>query len=75
MARRLLLPRSDSGSPPALSLGPWSEASMWSAWTDAEFIGTVEEITGRRVQGFVSGIDTGHDVSSEVVYFEPVPAA
>jgi hypothetical protein len=26
------------------------------------------------VRAFVSGIDTGHDVSSEVFYFEPVPA-
>jgi uncharacterized protein YbcI len=32
---------------------------------------TVEEITGRKVRAFVSGIDTAHDVSSEVFYFEP----
>ena len=43
--------------------------------SDDEFIGTVEEITGRKVRTFVSGIDTGHDVSSEVFYFEPTPAA
>ena len=43
--------------------------------SDDEFIGTVEEITGRKVRAFVSGTDTRHDVSSEVFYFEPVPAA
>jgi uncharacterized protein YbcI len=41
--------------------------------SEAEFIGTVEQITGRKVWGFVSGIDTGSDVSSEVFYLEPVP--
>jgi uncharacterized protein YbcI len=43
--------------------------------SDDEFIGTVEEITGRKVRAFVSGIDAGQGVSSEVLYFEPVPAA
>jgi uncharacterized protein YbcI len=43
--------------------------------SDDEFISIVEEITGRKVRAFVSGTDTGHDVSSEVFYFEPVPAA
>jgi uncharacterized protein YbcI len=43
--------------------------------SDAEFIGTVEQITGRKVRAFVSGIDTAQDVSSEVFYLEPVPAA
>jgi uncharacterized protein YbcI len=38
-----------------------------SAREHDEFIGTVEEITGRKVRAFVSGIDTGHDVSSEVL--------
>jgi uncharacterized protein YbcI len=37
-----------------------------------EFIGTVEEITGRKVRAFVSGIDTEQDVSSEVFYLEPL---
>jgi uncharacterized protein YbcI len=40
--------------------------------SDADFIRTVEEISGRKVRAFVSGIDTGHDVSSEVFYLEPV---
>jgi len=36
-----------------------------------EFTGAVEQITGRKVRAFVSGIDTEHDVSSEVFYLEP----
>jgi uncharacterized protein YbcI len=40
-----------------------------------EFTGTVEEITGRKVWAFVSGMDTHRDVSSEVFYLEPVPGA
>jgi uncharacterized protein YbcI len=37
----------------------------------AEFVGAVEEITGRKVLAFVSGMDTDRDVSSEVFYLEP----
>ena len=40
--------------------------------SEQEFKGAVEEITGRKVWAFVSGIDTRHDVSSEVFYLEPV---
>ena len=36
-----------------------------------EFIRRVEELTGRKVRAFVSGIDTKQDVSSEVFYLEP----
>ena len=39
--------------------------------SEAEFTGTVEKITGRKVRAFVSGIDTHRDVSSEVFYLEP----
>jgi uncharacterized protein YbcI len=39
--------------------------------TEDLFRETVEEITGRKVRAFVSGIDTTHDVSSEVFYLEP----
>ena len=35
----------------------------------------VEQITGRKVRAFVSGVDTRQDVSSEVFYFEPVAPA
>ena len=43
--------------------------------SDRDFIETVEQITGRKVWAFVSGTDTGQDVSAEVFYLEPVPAA
>jgi uncharacterized protein YbcI len=41
--------------------------------SEAEFTGTVEEITGRKVWAFVSGMDTTRDMASEVFYLEPVP--
>jgi uncharacterized protein YbcI len=41
--------------------------------SEAEFTGTVEEITGRKVWAFVSGFDTERDVAAEVFYLEPVP--
>jgi uncharacterized protein YbcI len=40
-----------------------------------DFVGSVEQITGRKVRAFVSGMDTKHDVASELFYFEPEPAA
>ena len=40
--------------------------------SEADFTGTVEEITGRKVWAFVSGTDTHRDVSTEVFYLEPV---
>jgi uncharacterized protein YbcI len=43
--------------------------------SEAEFKGTVEEITGRKVWAFVSGMDTQKDVATEVFYLEPVPSA
>jgi uncharacterized protein YbcI len=36
-----------------------------------QFVETVEEITGRKVRAFVSGIDTKRDVSAELFYLEP----
>jgi uncharacterized protein YbcI len=39
---------------------------------ERDFIETVESITGRKVRAFVSGMDTTHDVASEVFYLEPV---
>lgn len=38
--------------------------------TEKEFCAVIEEILGRKVRAFVSGIDTGKDVSSEVFYLE-----
>jgi uncharacterized protein YbcI len=43
--------------------------------SERDFVGSVEQITGRKVRAFVSGVDTQRDVSSEVFYFEPVAAA
>jgi uncharacterized protein YbcI len=36
-----------------------------------EFIGAAEEITGRKVRAFVSGMDTHVDIATEIFYFEP----
>jgi uncharacterized protein YbcI len=41
--------------------------------TEARFREVVEDLTGRRVIGFVSGTDTGRDISAEIFYLEPVP--
>ncbi len=38
-----------------------------------EFRTSVEELIGRKVWAFVSGIDTEQDVSTEVFYLEPGP--
>jgi uncharacterized protein YbcI len=38
---------------------------------ESEFRRAVEELTGRKVRAFVSGMDTGQDVSTEVFYLEP----
>jgi uncharacterized protein YbcI len=42
--------------------------------SENEFVGVVEQVTGRTVRAFVSGIDTHHDVSSEVFYLVPQAA-
>jgi uncharacterized protein YbcI len=38
--------------------------------TEDAFRGVVERVLGRKVRAFVSGMDTEHDVSSEVFYLE-----
>ena len=38
---------------------------------EEQFVGTVEQITGRKVRAFVSGIDTKRDGSAELFYLEP----
>jgi uncharacterized protein YbcI len=43
--------------------------------SEKDFTGTVEEITGRKVWAFVSGMDTHRDVASEIFYLEPIPEA
>src|SRR3954452_13658012 len=42
---------------------------------EKEFVETVERISGRRVRGFVSGMDTHQDISTEVFYLEPHAAS
>lgn len=39
--------------------------------TRDEFIDAVEQITGRKVRGFVSGMDSREDIATEVFYLEP----
>ncbi len=39
--------------------------------SESDFRGAIEDITGRKVRAFVSGIDTREDVSAEVFYLEP----
>jgi uncharacterized protein YbcI len=38
---------------------------------EKDFVGTVEEITGRKVRAFVSGMDVENDVATELFYLEP----
>jgi uncharacterized protein YbcI len=40
--------------------------------TEKEFREVIERVLGRKVRGFVSGMDTGRDISSEVFYLHPV---
>ena len=40
--------------------------------SEKEFLDAVEQITGRKVRGFVSGVDVHHDIATEVFYLEPV---
>jgi len=39
--------------------------------SEDDFVGIVEQITGRKVRAFVSGVDTKRDVSSELFYLQP----
>jgi uncharacterized protein YbcI len=39
-----------------------------------DFKETIEQITGRKVWGFVSGTDTAQDVAAEIFYLEPIEA-
>ncbi len=39
--------------------------------TEGEFREVIESHTGRKVRAFISGTDTGRDVSCEVFYLEP----
>jgi uncharacterized protein YbcI len=39
--------------------------------SEEEFRKTVEEITGRKVRAFISGLDTKENLASELFYLEP----
>jgi uncharacterized protein YbcI len=43
--------------------------------SEPDFTETVEQITGREVWAFVSGVDTHRDVATEIFYLEPVEDA
>ena len=40
--------------------------------TEKDFRAEVEQITGRKVRAFVSGLDADRDLSSELFYLEPI---
>jgi uncharacterized protein YbcI len=42
----------------------------FQAATSEKFRGVVEKVTGRKVRAFISGLDAGEDVCSEVFYLE-----
>lgn len=42
--------------------------------SEEEFRSAVETTLGRKVRGFVSGIDTQKDISTEIFYLEPRPS-
>ena len=39
--------------------------------SEDEFINSIEEVVGRKVVSFISGVDAKHDVSAELFYFAP----
>jgi uncharacterized protein YbcI len=43
--------------------------------SETEFRAIIEEITGRKVRAFISGMDTSQDVAAELFYLEPEDAA
>jgi uncharacterized protein YbcI len=40
--------------------------------SETEFRESIEAITGRKVRAFVSGMDTGEDVATEIFYLVPL---
>ena len=45
---------------------------LFQSTTEETFRSTVEEITGRKTIGFMSGNDIPNDIASEIFLFEPV---
>jgi uncharacterized protein YbcI len=71
--------RSDYAGPAEANMAKMGEHNrlrdvrMWFQHvSEDEFVGAVEEITGRKVRAFVSGMDTKQDVAAEVFYLEPL---
>jgi uncharacterized protein YbcI len=53
--------------------GRLRDMRMWFQHvTESQFTAAVEEITGRKVRAFVSGMDTTKDVSAEIFYLEAI---
>jgi uncharacterized protein YbcI len=51
------------------------EIRLWFQYSaEASFRGAVEVATGRKVVGFISGIDTGADISIETFVLDPAPS-
>jgi uncharacterized protein YbcI len=43
--------------------------------SEDQFRGEIERITGRKVVGFVSGLDAANDIAAELFYLEPEAVA
>ncbi len=58
-----------------VDLGEYARVEETRLWfqraTRDQFVGTVEQITGRKVRAFVSGTDSENDVATELFYLEP----
>lgn len=39
--------------------------------TEEKFVEAIERLSGRKVRGFVSGMDVKHDLAAEIFYLEP----
>lgn len=52
------------------------DTRMYFQYATADrFIEVTEQILGRKVRGFVSGMDTENDIATELFYFEPCKAS
>ena len=48
------------------------DTRMFFQYADEDkFIDSVEQVVGRKVVSFISGVDAKHDVSAELFYFAP----
>jgi uncharacterized protein YbcI len=77
----ILVTLEDSLTPAERSLAEFGEHQrlrdirlLFQHAREADFRTVIEDLTGRRVRAFVSGMDTHADVSTEVFYLERDPA-